>query len=206
MLFPVSAANISSLVISLVLLSACVGTEPAAITKRDASLDLYSPSGKVTVYEDVKFFKTAQKSYDSFKQSKEGYYGAFAYSYLGAFGRTTGHNSLETAREYAIKLCKEKRNIGGPKCTVIATLSPTGFSDKGNTTLSMLGTKTLAELKHLDGHKAFATNDAGYYYSSWEFKTLKAATTDAISKCNENAKKNTPKFQKLYPCKIIYKN
>lgn len=192
-------------------LSGCVTNTVQEVTHTKnvqvGPLDLYGLSENVTVYSKVDMHENALGSFKRFKHSAKGYYGAFAYSSnsSGAYAQTTGHNTLKTAREYALNFCSQNLKSGDSDCQIIAILTPKGYSDKGRSTLSKNATTELKELKTTTRYNAFATNDAGYYYPVSGYKTQDLASSEAIRKCNVHAKSKTPKIQKYYPCYLIYK-
>ena len=195
-----------------IILSGCVTTveQEGTLTKHveiEAS-DLYGPNDHVTVYSKVDMNEKAQSSFKRFKQSAKGYYGAFAYSpsTSGAYAQTTGHNTLKTAREYALTFCSQHLTRGASDCEIIAILTPKGYIDKRKMTLSKNATKTLNELKSSAKYSALAANDTGYFYPVWGYESQELASSEAIRKCNEHAKSKTPKIQKYHPCRLIYEH
>lgn len=168
-------------------------------------LDLYGTGQQVTRLSKVDLQPLAAKGFAKFKASKAGYYGAFAYSYGEAglaYGAATGHNTLKTAREYALDNCTATLE-GGPACKIIAILTPKGFVNKNKMTLSQNVTNDLNRLRSTAKYNAIASNNAGYTEWVNGHATQKAADKEALRLCTLLVETRTPRYQKTYPCYLI---
>jgi len=171
------------------------------------ALDIYNLEHKVTLYSKVEFGRGAAIAFNDFRKSDKGYFGAFAYSSGSrdySYGEATGHNTLKTAREYALDNCAVHLK-GGPACKVIAVLTPMGFVDRHKMTLSKNITKDLHNLRNARKYIAIATNDAGYADWVAGYDTQESANSEALRLCDLRVKTQTPRHQKAYPCYLIPK-
>ncbi len=195
--------------ITAIILSGCVTNTVQEVSHTKGvqmgTLELYGISDDVTVYSKVNMHKKAQGSFNRFKHSAKGYYGAFAYSSssTGAYAQSTGHNTLKSAREYALNYCSQHLKSGDANCKITAILTPKGYKNNGRGTLSKTATTELKKLKTYAKYNAFATNDVGHYYPVSGHKTQEVASSEAIRNCNVHAKADTPKIQKYYPCYLV---
>lgn len=189
--------------------SGCMTTtaqEPSlANTTSISALDLYSSEQTVTLHSKIELTQYGTKSFNEWTKIDAGYYGAFAYSLgsgRGHYGATTGHNTLKSAREYALDNCMAYLEAG-PACKVIAVLTPKGFVDRNKMTLSKNITKEFRRLRTAKRYHAIATNDAGYADWATDQDTQAHANTEAMRICNLRVKRQTPRFHKIKPCHLI---
>ncbi len=203
--------NLSHLIITFtaISISGCTVDSTQEKPTSEGPLDLYGTQHKIILESKTKPQGKAANGFKEFKKggkSGHGYYGAFAYSInprkSSVYGSHTGYNSLKTAREGALAGCKSYLKKGEAPCKIIAVMVPKGYVNKQKITLSKSVTKLLRDQKNKGEYRAFATND-GDYARVWNRETQELANQEALENCNTRAKRETPRHQKLYPCRLI---
>jgi len=196
------------IIFAAISISGCTVDSLQEKTIPKSALDLYGSEHKVTLYSKTNPQGKAASAFNNFKKGGregKGYYGAFAYSVGSgrAYGAHTGYNTLKIARESALAGCSSYRKKGGAPCEIIATLTPRGYVNKQKMTFSKNATNALRKQENQTKYRAFAINDAGYFYRGSEYETQKYANLDVLEGCNLHAKSKTPRHQKLYPCYLV---
>lgn len=188
-------------------LSACVETTGQQVTKKPTyktfeKLDLYGSSYVIRYHtENRKLSKNSEKAFRG-KFRDKSYYGAFTYSASDVYGWGSGHNTLKTAIEYALKGCQTIVRPGEAGCKLYATMVPKGYTKKSATTLSKASTETYHNFQNNTGFRAIAINDSGITRLR-KRNTLARAKDDALFDCNASANSHTRSIQKVRKCRIL---
>lgn len=193
--------------IAAISLSGCVTTTEQQVTQKITyktfeKLDLYGSSHVIRYHTENR--KLGVKAENYFKGSfrDKSYYGAFAYSPSSPFSGESGHNTLRTAVDYALKGCQNLVRPGEAKCVIFATMVPKRYTDKNATTLSKGSTENYRKFQKGTGFRAIAVNDSGTTRSRTR-DTLEIAKQIALFDCNAGAKSYAKSYQKIHKCRIL---
>jgi hypothetical protein len=193
--------------IAAISLSGCVTTTEQQVTQKITyktfeNLDLYGSSHVIHYHTENR--KLAVKAEEAFKGRfrDRSYYGAFAYSPSGLYSWESGHNTLRTAVNYALKSCQNFVRPGEAKCVIFATMVPKRYTDKNATTLSKGSTETYRKFQKGIGFRAIAVNDSGTTRSRTR-DTLELAKQVALFDCNAKAKSYAKSYLKIHKCRIL---
>ncbi|MCF6445956.1 DUF4189 domain-containing protein [Nereida sp. MMG025] len=136
------------------------------------------------------------------KMQRDGFFGAMAVDPQGAWGWTTGYNSLEAARKDALDLCNTGV-LSGQDCEIVAELIPqNGQVMEGGKTLSAEAAAELVKHQEKRGASAFAITADGTYGHGWGYDTIADAEARAMRECST---RNTDRGDlTTYPCEVIW--
>lgn len=164
-------------------------------------LELYGTRQNIRLHSDVPLSAAARKEFKPFR--KYDYYAAFTFSESGSFSRAGGHNTLESAIEFALELCQAHVPPGGKDCHLHATIVPKGYKEGKNQTLNRKATKWLKKFfANPAGPSAVAANDAGIVRPAFQ-PSLKQARSEALRICNSAARTHATTVNKVQKCRII---
>lgn len=187
-----AARIISTTVICLGLIAGSLSAETLRLFSTDHSLRLHSKE---------KLRPKAQKEFKGDFRDKS-YYAAFAYSSSGAYGYNSGHNTLETAYQFALNTCNNNIKNGEPKCKIYASIVPKGYSKGNGQTLGESTTRGYKRFIGDSGPRAFALSSSGTWWVIGS-KSINRSKSEALFHCNSRVKARTTSIQKVHKCKII---
>lgn len=155
------------------------------VAAQDAGADdvrLYGPKHTVRKHTTQKMPSHGEKLVRQ-KFRRASYFGAIVCSHPSGCAIVTGYNTLDSAVEQTMAVCRSRAGPADDPCILYATVVPRGYQEGSAETLNWGSAKVYKQFQKYQGTAAAAASDRGTFV--WlSAPTLKEAKAAALDRCN----------------------